>query len=67
MSDKQEKIRKLLEMQRAFIARDRAQGVAMQEYFTPDDDSPLSGYRGEHMECAMEIVDLAHQEKGSQR
>ena len=67
MSDKQKKIQKLIEMQRAFIARDRAEGVSMQEYFTPEADSPMSGYRGDYMECAMEVVDLAHGEKGSQR
>lgn len=67
MSDKQEKIRHLLEMQRKFIARDREQGVDMGEYFLPEEDSPLSGYRDEYMQFAMEIVDLAHTEKGSKR
>ncbi len=62
---KQDKIRQLLEMQRRFIARDREQGVDMQEYFTPEEDSPLRNYRQEYMQRAMEVVGLAHGEKGS--
>ena len=67
MSTKQEKIEKLLEMQRRFIARDRERGVDMQEYFTPEEDSPLHNYRQEYMQHAMEVVELAHEEKGSKR
>lgn len=64
---KQDKIRQLLEMQRRFIARDRERGVDMQEYFTPEEDSPLHNYRQEYMQRAMEVVELAHEEKGSKR
>ncbi len=67
MSDKQEKIQKLLEMQRRFIDLDREHGVDMSEYFVPDEDSDLHNYRQDYMSCAMEIVDLAHEEKGSRR
>ncbi|MCY4611502.1 MAG: hypothetical protein OXC38_07390 [Gammaproteobacteria bacterium] len=65
MSTKQEKIEKMLEMQRRFIALDREQGVGMDEYFLPDEGSDLNNYRQDYMDCAMEVVKLAHEEKGS--
>ena len=65
MSTKQDKIEKLLEMQRRFIALDRERGVNMDEYFAPDEDSDLHNYRQDYMECAMEVVQIAHEEKGS--
>ena len=67
MSSKQDKIKKLLEMQKKFIELDRAQGVSAEEYFTPEDGSALEGYRQEYMKTAMEVVDEAHSEKGSHR
>ena len=65
MSSKQDKIKKLLEMQKKFIELDRAQGISAEEYFTPEEGSDLDGYRQEYMKTAMEVVDDAHKEKGS--
>tara|TARA_B100001029_G_scaffold168220_1_gene162074 strand:+ start:612 stop:818 length:207 start_codon:yes stop_codon:yes gene_type:complete len=65
--DKQEKIKKLLEMQKKFIALDRENGVEAAEYFSPDDDSEIAGFREEYRDLAMEIVDLAHEDKGSKK
>ena len=65
MSEKQEMIKKLLEMQKNFIEIEQQKGVSMQEYFTPSDDSPLKGYRQEYRDLAMKVVDTAHKEKGS--
>lgn len=67
MSDKQEMIKKMLEMQRKFIEQEHKDGVSMEEYFTPSDASQLKGYREEYMELAMKVVDSAHEEKGSHR
>jgi hypothetical protein len=67
MSDKQEMIKKMLEMQRKFIEQEHKGGVSMEEYFTPSDDSQLKGYRQEYSELAMKVVDSAHEEKGSRR
>ncbi len=67
MSEKQEMIKKLLEMQKKFIDYDHENGVSMEEYFTPSDDSPLKGFRQEYMDLAMKLVDSAHAEKGSHR
>ena len=65
MSEKQEKIEKLLEMQRHFITLDRERGVSMDEYFMPAEGSDLHNYRQDYMQCAMDVVKLAHEEKGS--
>lgn len=67
MSDKQEMIKKLLEMQKQFIEHEHQNGVSMEEYFTPSDDSPLKGYRDQYRDIAMQVVDAAHAEKGSHR
>lgn len=65
MSSKQNKIKKMLEMQKKFIALDRARGVSAEEYFTPEDGTELSGYREEYSKLAMDVVGDAHKEKGS--
>ena len=65
MSSKQDKIKKMLEMQKKFIEMDRARGVSAEEYFTPEDGAELDGFRQEYMKIAMEVVDEAHSEKGS--
>ena len=65
--DKQEKIRKLLEMQRKFIELDHTQGVEMKDYFAPQEGDALDGFRDQYTELAMEVVDDAHALKGSKR
>ena len=65
MSSKQDKIKKMLEMQKKFIELDRARGISAEEYFTPEDGSDLDGYRQEYIKTAMEVVADAHEEKGS--
>jgi len=64
---KQEKIQKMLEMQKKFIAEDHAHGSEAVDYFTPKEGSPLYGYREEYMKLAMEVVDDAHAVVGSSR
>ena len=67
MSDKAAKIKKLIEMQKKFIEHEHKNGVTMKEYFTPEEGSPLDGYRQEYRDLAMELADMAHAEKGSHR
>ena len=43
--EKQAKIKKILEMQKKFMALDREQGVEASEYFAPDDESEIAGFR----------------------
>lgn len=67
MSDKQELINKLLEMQRKFIEYEHQNGVDPKDYYSPEGGHPLSGFRQEYAELATKLVDMAHEEKGSHR
>lgn len=64
---KQEKIRKMLEMQKRFMEKEQSDGLSMEEYLSPSEGSSLGNYREEYMKLAMEIVDDAHGEVGSKR
>ncbi len=65
--DKQEKIKKMLEMQKMFIAYEREHGVEAEDYFVGQEGHALHNYRQEYARLAMEVVDMAHEEKGSHR
>ncbi len=65
MSDKLAKIQQLIDMQKKFIAKEQESGVTMKEYFAPEEGDVLDGYRQEYRDLAMELVDIAHAEKGS--
>lgn len=67
MSDKAAKIKELIEMQKKFIEYEQKNGVNFKDYFTPEAGHELDGYRQTYMEKAMELVDMAHEEKGSHR
>ena len=67
MSSKQDLIKEMLEMQKKFTSYEQANGVDPQEYFTPEAGSELDGYRQKYMEMAMKVVDMAHEEAGSER
>ena len=67
MSEKQEIIKKLMEMQKMFIKYEQENGVEMKDYFVPDEGHPLHGFRQEYMDLANKLVDMAHAEKGSHR
>lgn len=67
MSDKKTKIAELIEMQKKFIEYERENGVEMKDYFSPESGHLLDGYKETYMEKAMELVDMAHAEKGSKR
>ena len=67
MSDKAAKIQELIAMQKQFLEYERKNGVNFKDYFTPEAGHELDGYRQTYMDKAMELVDLAHAEKGSHR
>jgi hypothetical protein len=67
MSDKQEKIKKLLEMQRKFIDYEHEHGVSAHDYYAAPQDHPLYNYREDYWNVADEICNIAHSEKGSKR
>ena len=67
MSEKQEMIKKMIEMQKKFIAYEQENGVSQKEYFTAGEGHELHNYRQKYGDLAMKLVDLAHEEKGSHR
>ena len=67
MSSKQDMIKEMLAMQKKFSAYEHASGVDPKDYFTPEAGSELDGYRAKYQELANKVVDLAHEEAGSER
>ena len=67
MSEKQEIIKKMIEMQKRFIDYEHANGVDPKDYFFPAEDHELNGYRQQYQDLATRLVDIAHEEKGSHR
>ena len=67
MTDKKAIIADLIAMQKKFMDYDREHGVEMRDYFAPEPGHELDGYKEEFMDKAMDLVDVAHEEKGSSR
>jgi len=67
MSEKQELITKMLEMQKKFMDYEHANGVEMEDYFVGAEGHLLHHFRQEYMDMANKLVDMAHAEKGSHR
>ena len=67
MGEKQELIKKLMEMQKKFIAYEHENGVEMKDYFAAEKGHFLDGFRQEYMDLSNKLVDMAHEEKGSHR
>lgn len=67
MSKRQEMIKELLEMQKKFIAYDKAQegGFDMADYYVQDPNHPLYNFREDYDALAMKIVEQAHEDRGS--
>ena len=57
----------MLELQRTFIAYEQEKGVDLRDYYCPEKSHMLKNYREEYMELATQVIDLAHEEKGSKR
>ena len=67
MSEKQEIIKQMMELQQKFIKMEQSGEVKVEEYYDSDGDSELAKYKRQHEELATRLVDLAHEEKGSHR
>jgi hypothetical protein len=65
MSDKQEMIKKMIEMQKKFQEFETANGVDPEDYFTPDENHFLNNYRQEYADLAAAVLNAAHAEVGS--
>lgn len=67
MSEKAKLIKEMLEMQKKFRAYEHKKGVDASEYFTPGKGDELDGYRQKYQQLANKVIDIAHEDKGSQR
>ena len=52
-------------MQKKFIELEQKGEVTAQNYWAPEEGSELDGYKEDYMKLALEIVEAAHEEKGS--
>ena len=67
MSEKQEIIKQMMELQHKFIEIERRGEFSTEEYYDSDGDSELAKHKRTFEELATRLVDLAHEEKGSHR
>ena len=67
MSKKQEIIKRMLDMQHKFIEIEQGGKFSAEEYYDNEGESELARYKREFDELATQLVDLAHEEKGSHR
>ena len=67
MSDKQEIIQKMMAMQRKFIEIEQRGDFNAADYYDTDGDSELARHKREFDALATQLVDMAHEEKGSHR
>ena len=67
MSEKQEIIRQMMEMQKKFIEIEQRGEFSAEEYYDADGETELSQFKRAYDEMATRLVDMAHAEKGSHR
>ena len=67
MSEKQEIIKQMLELQRKFIDIEHKGEFSAEDYYDSDGDSELARHKRAYEELATKLVDMAHAEKGSHR
>ncbi len=67
MSEKQEIIKQMMELQHKFIDLEQKGEFSAEEYYDSEGDSELAQHKRSFEELATKLVDLAHAEKGSQR
>ncbi len=65
MSTKAELIQELLEMQRNFIKYENENGMHPDDYYNPGAGHELENYKTDFMDKAIQVLDMAHEEKDS--
>lgn len=65
MSTKAELIQELLEMQRKFIKFENEHGMHPDDYYNPGAGHELESYKSDFMDKAIQVLDMAHDEKDS--
>ena len=67
MGEKQDIIKRMLEMQQEFIKIEQGDGIDGAEYYDSDPASFMHKYREEYALLADKLINMAHSEKGSRR
>ena len=67
MSEKQEIIKQIMDLQREFIELEQKGEFSAEQYYDSEGDSALAINKRKHEELATKLVDMAHEEKGSHR
>lgn len=67
MSEKQEMIARMLELQQQFIEYEHKNGVSGKDYYASPEGTFLNDFRKEYADLANKVVNLAHSEVGSIR
>ena len=66
MSEKQDMITRMNELQKKFVEYEHKDGLNPFDYYTPQPGHPLEGYREEYATLARKVVEMAHTEVGSE-
>lgn len=66
MSSKQDVIKEMIAMQKKFIDFEHKEGVNMKDYYTPKSGHVLDQYRDQYQVLATKLLEMAHEEVGSQ-
>ena len=67
MAEKQKVIKQMLDLQKKFIKIEQGGEFRADEYYDSEGDIELAQYKKTYDELAIKLVDMAHEEKGSQR
>jgi len=67
MSEKQEIIKQMMDLQHRFIELEQRGEFSTEEYYDSEGDTELARHKRSFEELSTRLVDLAHAEKGSKR
>jgi hypothetical protein len=67
MSEKQEIIKQMLDLQHKFIELEQRGGFSTEEYYDSEGETEVARHKRNFDELATKLVDMAHAEKGSKR
>ena len=67
MSEKQEIIKQMLDLQHKFIALEQRGEFSTEEYYDSEGETEVARDKRSFEELSTRLVDLAHAEKGSKR
>jgi hypothetical protein len=67
MSEKQEVIKQMMQLQHKFIELEHRGEFSSEEYYDSEGDTELARHKRSFEALATKLIDMAHEEKGSKR